>query len=473
MVKNVDEHPRMWHKGVVNKSPFFKTLGIMILFGISAYIFISQEKVFASATMTFDSQGTWIINGKREFIWYTHGIPRPEGHTPFDETDWEKAANYYHINVIAGGEANKVDELGQKYGIYIIQGRPFLKYRYDNPWTPQANDGWDNAEAKAQVREINKRPTRLYFWASEENVLSADSMLFDGYDYLHNDFPNDPAHINFTNIADQYARQRTNLTDFIARTKAALLTSHVGNHKANTQAMVKLRDEIPSLKAVHITIRGWGEYGGNGPDPNVGFNESKMELDVFQSIVAGINGVAFWELDSTPDHYAGKYGEVIARVGTYIHTIKPGIVAPNRIYKDSYMVGHGQDNKWYVVATPTSKALTVPGLPKNTKFERLFYGSGTVTTDSQGKLTDNSGLPIRIFRQVGTVPPTVTVTATPTVIEGSADLNADGEVDTQDWTILKNNFGKTGTSGWIKSDILRNGRVDIFDYGVLLEQYGQ
>lgn len=444
---------------------------VSVLFVGIVFLILATEPVFASASMKFDSQGTWIINGKREFIWYTHGIPRPEGHTPFDETDWEKAANQYHINVIAGGEAKKVDELGAKYGIYIIQGRPFLKYRYDNPWTPTANDGWDNPEAKAQVRDINARPTRLYFWASEENVLSANSMLFDGYDYLHNDFPNDPAHINFTNIADQYARQRTNLTDFLARTKAALLTSHVGDHKANTQAMVKLRDEIPTLKAVHITIRGWGEYGGNGTDPNVGFREDEMELDIFQSIVAGINGVAFWELDSTPDRYAGKYGEVIARVGTYIHTIKPGIVAPNRIYKDAYMASRGQDNKWYVVATPAGKNLTVTGLPKNTKFERLFYGSGTITTDAQGKLVDNSGLPIRILRQMGTVPPTITITQTPTTIAPSADLNQDGSVNSQDWSILKNNFGKTGSSGWIRADVIKNGKVDIFDYGILLEQY--
>ncbi|KKU59925.1 MAG: hypothetical protein UX82_C0021G0005, partial [Microgenomates group bacterium GW2011_GWE1_47_12] len=69
----------------------------------------------------------------------------------------------------------------------------------------------------------------------------------------------------------------------------------------------------------------------------------QLEEDIFKSIVAGINGVRFWELDSEIPHYGGTWGDTIARVGGYLAEIQPGLVAPNRQYKPGYLLSKGED----------------------------------------------------------------------------------------------------------------------------------
>ncbi|KKW10215.1 MAG: hypothetical protein UY49_C0030G0008 [Microgenomates group bacterium GW2011_GWC1_49_7] len=55
----------------------------------------------------------------------------------------------------------------------------------------------------------------------------------------------------------------------------------------------------------------------------------------------------------------------------------------------------------------------------------------------------------------------------------SADLTVDGKVNIFDYNILITNYGKTGSAGWIKADIDRNGKVDIFDYNILVSEFGK
>ena len=55
----------------------------------------------------------------------------------------------------------------------------------------------------------------------------------------------------------------------------------------------------------------------------------------------------------------------------------------------------------------------------------------------------------------------------------SADLNNDGKVDIFDYNILMSNFGKTGVAGFVKSDINKDGKVDIFDYNILISNFGK
>jgi hypothetical protein len=52
-----------------------------------------------------------------------------------------------------------------------------------------------------------------------------------------------------------------------------------------------------------------------------------------------------------------------------------------------------------------------------------------------------------------------------------ADLNADGKVDIFDYNLLVGNFGKTGSN--IVGDIDNNGKVDIFDYNILVGNFGK
>ncbi|MBI4991394.1 hypothetical protein HZB96_04860 [Candidatus Gottesmanbacteria bacterium] len=61
--------------------------------------------------------------------------------------------------------------------------------------------------------------------------------------------------------------------------------------------------------------------------------------------------------------------------------------------------------------------------------------------------------------------------ATPTPFPG--DLNGDNKVDIFDYNVLVANFGKTGAAGWIAADINSDGKVDIFDYNVLVGNFGK
>lgn len=53
-----------------------------------------------------------------------------------------------------------------------------------------------------------------------------------------------------------------------------------------------------------------------------------------------------------------------------------------------------------------------------------------------------------------------------------ADMEPDGDVDGNDYLTLIASFGLTGSSGWIRSDIIRNGKVDIFDFNKLITNFG-
>lgn len=40
-----------------------------------------------------------------------------------------------------------------------------------------------------------------------------------------------------------------------------------------------------------------------------------------------------------------------------------------------------------------------------------------------------------------------------------------------DYNVLIADFGKTGASGWIPADIIKNGKVDLFDYNILVTNF--
>ncbi len=63
-------------------------------------------------------------------------------------------------------------------------------------------------------------------------------------------------------------------------------------------------------------------------------------------------------------------------------------------------------------------------------------------------------------------------TPSPTATSVVADLNADGKVNLLDFNLLLRDFGKTGSSGFIKADITNDGIVNLFDFNVLLQHFG-
>ena len=50
------------------------------------------------------------------------------------------------------------------------------------------------------------------------------------------------------------------------------------------------------------------------------------------------------------------------------------------------------------------------------------------------------------------------------------DIDGNGKIDIFDYNILLTNFGKTGTA--IQGDLDGNNKVDIFDYNILLTNFG-
>ena len=63
------------------------------------------------------------------------------------------------------------------------------------------------------------------------------------------------------------------------------------------------------------------------------------------------------------------------------------------------------------------------------------------------------------------------ISGTPPPSTKTGDLNNDNKVDIFDYNILVGNFGKTGTG--IAGDIIVNGAVDIFDYNQLVGNFGK
>ncbi len=67
-------------------------------------------------------------------------------------------------------------------------------------------------------------------------------------------------------------------------------------------------------------------------------------------------------------------------------------------------------------------------------------------------------------------PTSTPVSPTPTSTPKSGDVNGDGKVDIFDYNILLTNFGKSGSN--LQGDLDKNGKVDIFDYNLLLSNFG-
>lgn len=67
--------------------------------------------------------------------------------------------------------------------------------------------------------------------------------------------------------------------------------------------------------------------------------------------------------------------------------------------------------------------------------------------------------------------PIASCIATNTCTEKLGDLNSDGKVDIFDYNLLIGNFGKTGSN--LAGDIDKNGKVDIFDYNELVGNFGK
>ena len=66
---------------------------------------------------------------------------------------------------------------------------------------------------------------------------------------------------------------------------------------------------------------------------------------------------------------------------------------------------------------------------------------------------------------------TSTSTATPTGSNKVGDVNGDGVVNILDIGEIINNYGATGSPGWIRSDLNGDGVINILDIGIVVNNY--
>jgi hypothetical protein len=104
-------------------------------------------------------------------------------------------------------------------------------------------------------------------------------------------------------------------------------------------------------------------------------------------------------------------------------------------------------------------------------------GSREITDDGYliGSYTDTrNGAVVRFFRikTVASPPnqtPTITPTKTPTPAGKQGDFNKDGKVDIFDYNILLSNFGKTNAA----YNLTGNNLIDVFDYNMFVSLFGK
>ncbi|HUD20013.1 MAG TPA: dockerin type I domain-containing protein [Patescibacteria group bacterium] len=141
------------------------------------------------------------------------------------------------------------------------------------------------------------------------------------------------------------------------------------------------------------------------------------------------------------------------------------------------LVSYDNGDSWhdFAVSAPFPPDPQFPAL-NNDNYENIYSIGGyrSITSDGMiiGTFTELSGVlhDARIHFFKISLNPSPTPTPTPTPKPG--DLNGDGKVDIFDYNLLVTNFGKTGTARFSPADINGDGKVDIFDYNVLVGNFG-
>jgi hypothetical protein len=164
--------------------------------------------------------------------------------------------------------------------------------------------------------------------------------------------------------------------------------------------------------------------------------------------------------------------------------------------KRAYLWVQHRDNIWSLYpAVPTSitPTITVSNL-LNENYSIQIWNTMTGTIISTNQQTPTNGvlaisLPamttdvaIKLISTVGPSPsiipsPSVVASASPVISPSPVpsvklgDIDGNGKVDIFDYNILLTNFGQSGTG--IQGDINNSGKVDIFDYNILLTNFGK
>lgn len=176
--------------------------------------------------------------------------------------------------------------------------------------------------------------------------------------------------------------------------------------------------------------------------------------------------------------------------GLYSLSAQPGnIYTANVIHDANHVKGSIYlDNKSRYITATYNVLYNGPGFFFNDNLSPNYvYRNYTNLSGAPAAIVNNAGLEgaFQGIKQLPSLPspstppntstptPTPKHTPTPTPTTKPGDLNGDGKVDIFDYNLLVANFGKTGSPGFIPADIDKNGKVNIFDYNILVGNFGK
>ena len=430
--------------------------------------------VHATSSVSFVDQGVWVVDGERFFplILYWGAGPQNE------EATWAK-----------------MKQAGLNSTITGISG-PFFNFAGQNNIKIMASFSQGSFDLQTTITYWKNDSSLIAWYGWDEPCLfpNYSAEVRNRHERIHSELdPDHPIYV-YNGCISNLAPAFDLFADVVGSGIHAGGTGATNANEARALHGLVANNRVKSA-IVHIP---------SPSDENKTLNYLKFRI--LAAIAGGANGISWFDYscDGFPEHnkngtcdYKAHFGK-IATIAALLNQIKPGLVGSNPLYGkqgDVYVMRRlGTDGLWYLLAVNTHKSLSekysVEGFPPNTTFQNI-ESNKSITSSSTGTLTetieadssqglDSQGLGYRIYRQASSVPTqiqtpspshTPTPTPTPTVIPG--DLDHDNDVDNEDWLIMKRDFGKTRTPGWIQVDIIINGKVDLFDYNILVGNFGR
>lgn len=196
-----------------------------------------------------------------------------------------------------------------------------------------------------------------------------------------------------------------------------------------------------------------------GEESYSGWGAHLSNVTIRNNILSGCKGISFYGAEVSP---GGLKGAVIQYNTIHnIHGAGAIYIASepqNTSIAISYNIAPG--------TITTRDGITV----SNNISSVQFQSAPTSTVDSFRVAPNTTGYGTHGYQFTASTTPQSTAPPTGMTYKPE-DLNQNGSVTIDDYTILVSHFGKTGTPGWIRSDIVANGAVDIFDFNALLTAF--
>lgn len=453
---------------------------IVLLFIIGIFVF--PLPAFAT-TVTNRADGAFLLNGQPYF---------PVGFWPQNlspdvlQSDWVDLKNS-GINFSVTGLADDWISRVKNAGLNIVV---YLGGDSNNP---------DNDVLTAKTLAQDKL---LGYFALDEPVGNTfplgginpldpnQAKLFNYYGKI---FQNDPDHFIWTNHGalrenvifetdmrswNKYTKSRITGADYYGVENTNNMQWQAGwftNQMKSVQRDVL--SQVPEFLHVGIIMILSGYNSLNLYGKTVSFNYTGRLNYAIDSIINGASGLLFY-IDGA-DNYLRQTGFNWNKYKSSQAYSEIKQVAS--VLNQSYSGLTGINNTTITSLDPAVKLLAKNGTDGSLY---IFMINKSVSSDVSAKIIN---LPTGYYfdflqNQRVSLSPTDTIVMPPNgvkilkYISGSllpGDIDQNGKVDIFDYNLLITNFNKNGAPGFSPADIDQNGRVDIFDYNILITNFGK